>query len=189
MRGFAIECYSSLEQSMCRLLANVSGMEDPTAATVFFKVTASRSRSEILDKLFKAKYGTKYRLFWNSINRHFSQLDQRRNQLVHWGSVSEIGEGAPYKRYLAPPNLWELTDESPQWGEADFMDFASYCDVVKRAINKFVFAHRDGHRIPGEPPPESEPLFQEPLQYPLPSGHRLARSPEAPIFPRPPWEG
>lgn len=186
MRGAAIEGYSSLEQSMCRLLALVSGMEDSAAATVFFKVTASRSRAEILDKLFKAKFGNAYRPFWNSMMAHFRHLDQRRNELVHWASVHEVGGGAD-RLYLSPPNFWTLSEDSPSWTQDELLDFMSRCDVVKRALNGFTFAHREGPRIPNELPPESNPLLQEPLEYPLPAGHRLARSDAAPIFPPPPW--
>jgi len=186
-RGRAIECYSTLEQSQCSLLAVLSGMHESAAGTVFFKITASRSRSAILDKLFKKKFGDKFRPFWNSLINHFAYLDQRRNELVHWGVVVRLGDG-PEKYSLTPPNFWEFNENSPEWKREDFVDFMNRCDVVGRTLNMFTFPMRVKELPPEVLPPEQDPLFQGPLEYPLPPDHRLARLPSMPIIPPPPWE-
>lgn len=84
LRGFAINAYAGLEQSLCLALSHVGDMPPATAATIFFKVTNTRSRNEIIITLKKRKYGDRHNFFWNSIFKEVGRLDEK-------GTASSIG--------------------------------------------------------------------------------------------------
>jgi hypothetical protein len=46
-------------------------MKRENATTIFYKITNTGSRSKILERLLRRKFGTTYNLFWNS---YFKEL-------------------------------------------------------------------------------------------------------------------
>lgn len=184
LRGFAMTYYATLEQSLCGLFAALSDTTPNTAATIFFKITNTRSRMTILDKLFKAKVRG-YRAFWNSVSKEVGQLDQKRNEIVHWAVSVDISDGRPGlegRRFvLIPPNFWSDASESPELDDEALMVFMDRCDVFARALNMFVLACLTQ---PSEPVLQSwRDTCLEPLKHPIPADHPLARTDRASLIP------
>ena len=50
-RGKAIQAYATLEQSLCRLMGDLSGMSPESAAVIFFKITSYGARNSIIESL------------------------------------------------------------------------------------------------------------------------------------------
>lgn len=191
-RAKAIQGYASLEQSFCLLFAHLAGTDQHVAAIIFFKITASRSRAEILSKLFRRKYKDKHNLFWNSVQKQAGQLDQRRNSIVHWNVMTNIHIGGPKGQEttgltLVPPNMWE-TGATPITRD-DLLEFIDRCDVIERTLNIFTLTFSG--ILPPEPKRDAAwlPIFQQPLAYPLPDTHPLSRNYKEPQTPPQPSEG
>lgn len=182
-RSRALDAYGAVEQSLCSLLAHLGGMDGAVAATIFFKITASRSRSAILDKLYKRKYKTEYREFFNSLIALAGTLDQRRNEIVHWHlsmSIYDDDQGNQAARLeLIPPNFWDIGATTPAIGDAELEAFATKCDVVSRAFSVLRM------RLEGIPEIASLDIFDRALPYPLPDNHPLSRKPPAQETPPP----
>ena len=175
VRGRAIGAYASLEQSMCALFAHLSGTPRDVAGVVFFNIHSADSGLKIIDKLLKKKAGDTYSVFWKSIRNYIAAATQRRNEIVHWHVVKEIGDhGVQYK--LTPPNFWDMTSDTPFISVDDLWDFFDMCDVSTRSCNMFGVLFND--EMLRLIPPESIKLHRDmcltEFVYPLPEGHPLA---------------
>jgi hypothetical protein len=114
-RANAINAYASVEQSLCRVFGHLLRTDLDRAAIVFYSITNTHARNRIIDGLLEKRHGTTYEAYWNGIpntqNRRgmfttIRQLDQSRNEIVHWhigfmrGEVPGIG--------LTKPASWPL---------------------------------------------------------------------------------
>jgi hypothetical protein len=185
LRGRAIEAYSTLEYYLCRLLADFSGMTREVASVVFYKVTSTRSRNEILDKLLRKKHGATCRLYWNSVLKEISKIDERRNQIVHWVTIAAPAEDGPDAgrtmlpgaSIFAPPDVpLDANAGTPKIDRDDLFEFVIRTEFFARsleALGRFL-------RPPlfrGQPDLEQlaawREIFQQPATYPPPSSHPL----------------
>jgi hypothetical protein len=176
-RGLAINAYAGLEQSLFMIMADLGEIPHATARLIFFRISNARARNEIVDKLKKAKFGSKNNLFWNSVMKEIGLLDQRRNQVVHWHTNIFLGgdwAGVPSSSGLSNPG--QLGGASPKMTIADLKDFSSRCNVFSQALHQIVFYWR--MVPPGTMTPSLE-IFQRPLTYPPPPGHPLFPKPKA----------
>jgi hypothetical protein len=98
-RARAINGYAELEQSLCSLFATLTGSPIDVAATIFYRITNSHSRNGILESLLERKFKTEFDAYWYGIPNTphkrglftlIKQLDQPRNQGVHWHTVANI---------------------------------------------------------------------------------------------------
>jgi hypothetical protein len=89
-RGRAIQSYAILEQALSGALAEFGGMTRENATTIFYKITNTGSRSKILQKLLRRKFGTTYNLFWNVYFKELTRIDLRRSEIVHWLSAMNV---------------------------------------------------------------------------------------------------
>lgn len=190
----AIQEYSNLESSLCNIFALVGEMKPDIAGIIFYKITASRSRASILDRLYRKKFATEYRLFWNDLLKVVGVLDSQRNEIVHWSVVNHIGgadltlgdtNNAIQTLSLMPPNMWDYDSNTPIRTEADLNAYADKCDVYGRALNIFRLV-LDGSARSHVPPDVFESLrqtFLQPLPNPLPDTHSLSRNYVAPPSP------
>jgi hypothetical protein len=186
-RGFAIQAYADLEQSLCRLFAHLSGTGFDVAAIIFFKITSAGARDTILDRLLKKKHGDTYAAFWNSFQTLVRQVTHKRNEIVHWNAINEVGASGP-KLKLTPPNFWDFDENSPSYTTDDFYAFMKLCDYLCRFCNMFWWfiaplpsAQRDAATVQ-----TWRDIFQQPAVYPPPSNHPLSPTPQAPETQPPP---
>lgn len=91
-RARAIEQYGYLEQSLCMLFAAVLKIEEDYAGVVFFRIASTRARLAIIERLLKKRLAGDYNsAFWNPLIKALKLLDERRNEIVHWQTVMELG--------------------------------------------------------------------------------------------------
>ncbi len=137
-RAKAIEQYSALEQSLCRVFGRALGTEPDYAGIVFFKITSARGRLAMIEKLLRKRLGDRYAsLFWNPAISAIKVLDQKRNEIVHWTTLVHIGDTLPIV-HLVPPNLYDLRPgRSPYWDADKLNEFKGECDYYSRLLNMY----------------------------------------------------
>jgi FAD/FMN-containing dehydrogenase len=168
-RGFAIQAYASLEQSLCTLFNELGEMPPAVAGIIFFKITSARSRLAIIEKLKRRKMGAEYAVFFNAMTKAIGQLDERRNQVVHWDGVPWHEPDRQRAGYLMPPNRTAKLHPDGWIDNDGLVEFDYECDFYAQAIIMFL-----SHRL-GGPLSSSPDIFQRPLEYPPPDTHPLFR--------------
>jgi hypothetical protein len=166
-----------LEQWLCKLFAEVAGMQGKQAAIVFFKIVSKRAVNDILTKLIKLKYEGKYSTFWNSYLKQLRTVDNKRNDIVHWVVEQQvrIKSGHPHeiKVCLIPPHLWGDEPEQTSNSIEDLAEFIAKCNAFSLLCRTFLF--QVAYRRTGPAPPWRD-IYQQPLVYPLPSDHPLSQT-------------
>jgi hypothetical protein len=191
LRAKAIEKYSELEQELCSYLAFFTGTEPLVAATIFFKITASRSRREILDKLKKQKVGVKYSLYWVGALELSGKLDEQRNQIVHWAVTTVVRDSVldptipkaisitlmppPYWRWIGDPDDPDAPEEI---SAADMELFSRKCEFLRLALLNFRIFLAD--QMPSSGHATWREIFQQRLVYPPIPDHPLYQRPIEP---------
>jgi hypothetical protein len=192
IRGKAIQAYATLEQSLSRIFAYLSGMDVETAGIIFFRIASADSRNKILEGLFKKKFKHEFNLFRNSLFDQLRRIDQERNQIVHWNAVSHIGANESGETIselkLMHPNFWPISPDSPTIDTKALLEFIAKCSFYSRLCNMF---HLTTGGFTVAPPAdfESKPwfdIFSQPITYPPPADHPLSQRPPEPDTPPPP---
>jgi hypothetical protein len=185
LRGYAITAYATLEQSLCLLFSILTGISRDIAGIVFFKITSARSRNALVEELLQ-KNGLRqpYAAFWKDYFNKLGQLDQRRNEIVHWATVTTIDttdqDNPRITTSLVPAKYGvALSISMAAIKEQDMKEFIQKCDIYARACNMFTSAVLQ--KV--EPSPD---IFQQPIPDPLPDTHPLFRKRKEQRSPRPP---
>ncbi len=173
-RAEAIDAYASLEHWLCSLFAGLTKMDHDAAAIVFYRIANTRSRNAIIEDLLRRRFGTTYRAYWNSMLKFLGQLDQKRNQIVHW----HIG-GSPEAEYIAaalqrPGNSYFLDPDGSKLTQTDLTDFMGRAQFAATSICCFCLLEWGGFSDPDEPRAWHD-TFLQPLIYPPPEAHPLSR--------------
>lgn len=171
LRGRAIQAYSQLEQALFELFASLTGMPPDMAGIIFFKITNSRARSDIIRKLFRKRHGANFNLFLNSIIDQLQVLDAARNEIVHWNAILVVGEnGEPPAFKLAPPTY---VMDGEFRNEAFIVEFSDKCSYFSSEIGVFVTATTPGrvHGMADETRQSLLERFSQSLSYPPPQAH------------------
>jgi hypothetical protein len=63
IRGKAVQAYVNVEQNLSRLFAGLTGMAPDIANLVFFKISETSRRNDILRELLGIKFSGKYMIF------------------------------------------------------------------------------------------------------------------------------
>jgi hypothetical protein len=191
-RAFAIEGYAKVERSLSLLFASLLGTSLDKAGVVFFRITNTHSRNTILETLLQKAHGDKFRVYWQGTRTEsglftlIRQLDQRRNELVHWHVLNEIAiaeTSHTSREVLKPPNFWNRPTDTQSISVEDLAAFILKADFVHRSLNMFHMATSDMFQITEA---EREPwlrIFEQPVSYPPPDTHPLSpnyREPETP---------
>jgi hypothetical protein len=178
-RAEAIEAYSSLEISLARIFAEVLSTKPDLAGIVLFRIGNTRARNRMIEQLIKRRYGPKYNLYWNSLFKFIGQLDQTRNEVVHWSTsvlpnFNRSGTLTSATVKLVPPNIWDRKRGKQKLTERDLKTFALKCDFAEAAVWSFVtFAvSRYGSR---KRRATWRDIFQQPLAYPPPENHPICQ--------------
>lgn len=184
LRGQSLQAYHSLERSLCHVFAHAGKIDGDVASIIFFKITASRVRDAIIEKLMKKRYGNTYSVFWKSALPFMDHLSHTRNEIVHW-SVAEIalvGTGMPNIVRLVHPNLVSIGQDPKPKSPADLQDFIEKCNFVTGLCSTFVVLLQAPHVFDNDPAMRQTwiDIFQQPMTYPPPSSHPLYRTTSAP---------
>lgn len=190
IRGHAIQSYANLEQSLCRLFAEVSGTTLDIASIIFFKITSSSARDTILDKLMEKKYGDTHSVFWKSAGKIIATLTQTRNHIVHW-NVANLNKDGISGLVLMVPNIfdWVLNRTSePPITIVDILEFNEKCHTVTRLCHMFFCFHHPHLTTTWTPELRQawRDIFQQPIEYPIPDNHPLSQTTIEPETPPPP---
>ncbi len=189
-RAEALENYVLVEQSICDTFIKLSGATNEAGSLIFFKLNNARTRVQILEKLLKPKFYPEYKLFWRSALAAVRQLDETRNQVVHWQTTckSRIKGGtldltaAPEDAWLNPPTHWWGHRNDTKLTANEIFLFVSRCQFVSRHINLFnmIFGGKSHIESFGEtfeawrkrflqsipdPPPKDHPLWTPPAVF------------------------
>ncbi len=177
-RGRAIQGYAGLEQALCGIFSLCTGTTFDVAATIFFKISAARSRNEIIKKLIRKRFGATYNLFWNSVwDRLRKHLDTRRNEIVHWSALATVGSDEhgqmTVELCLKPASYWDdPLGDFPRLSAGDMLAFEDECDFYARIIGQFgttMSGALDASESFDKAPWLA--IFQQPLSYPPPNTH------------------
>jgi hypothetical protein len=168
-RAEAIQSYADLEQALCALFSYVSDTNPQVAGTIYFKITNSRARSDILAKLLRMKHKDTYNLFFNSLNKMIGEIDGKRNSVIHWhmlgiGDSGRRGQPRFREMVLLPPNFWTIDENTPSYNISSLNQFKTQCDYLAWATNSFV-NKLNRREVLGVASPD---IFQQPLNYPPP---------------------
>jgi hypothetical protein len=182
IRGRAIQSWATLEQALCNVFSMVAGLRRDIGGIIFFRIVNTPARDAILEDLLKIKFGDRFNLFWNSVLKALKEISGKRNQIVHWNAISNIGSDASgeltVEVFLRPPKSWGYDPLAPVVKTQDLKDFMAKCDFYTRACNGFYALMKAPVAgdvvIPEEHRKPWVDIFQEPLSYPPPSNHLLS---------------
>jgi len=189
-RALAIEAYAGVESALVVLLGRLLGTTNDLAAIVFFRITNTSARNGIIEKLLEKAHGPKYDTYWHGqpgagaqrripgLFALIQQLDERRNEIVHWhsrSSVSSTGDRwddlVPAYYWARAPHLKPITtpDLNAYIEKANFAQRSLFyfCQFTTKAPDVFMRAYGGEFET-------WESLFQQPVPYPPSSNHPLA---------------
>jgi hypothetical protein len=177
-RAKAVQAYANLEQALCRLFALLCGISLDAAGIIFFKITNSQARNDILAQLFKWRFKSEFNLFQNSLFKTLRPIDIKRNEIIHWNTICEThidDSGMPiHELFLRPPTSWVILSEHPQINDADLNEFYNKCRFYTKVIGMFDAISRGnaGPMTVDELNTWNE-IFQSPIVYPPQEGTPL----------------
>jgi hypothetical protein len=201
LRAGAINSYASVEQALCRLFGMLLGTDLQLGAIVFYRITNTHSRNQILDDLLTKRHGTTYDAYWHGVaglpNRKATgmwsiirQLDQARNEIVHWHVGFRLGsDNSTAIPALTKPDVWPIIHNPDKRviSHQELTEFIYKADFIHRSMNIF-FGVLSGQI----PPPAGKSLreiFERPAFYPPEDTNPLSRNHKAPESPPQPSEG
>lgn len=178
-RGVALDAHAGFEQLLLEVFAHLMDTNLKFGGIVFFRLTNAGLRNRILEDLIAAKFKGRFDLFWfgtpkqDGLMKLIRQVDQRRNEIVHWKSVFSIS-GTTFE--LTPPNVWNETGRPNRITVDDIYEFTAKCDCLRHYAGNFNWRttiYREGENSdksrawldrfdqpPSYPPDEDHPLFK-----------------------------
>jgi hypothetical protein len=195
IRGHAIQAYANLEQALCRLFAMLSGMDDRTAAIIFFRITNTSARNAIIERLFRGKFQTLFNLFRNSLMADLHPIDSQRNEIVHWNVTNQIDHDSSgnmvVEVIMQPPTfITAASPDAPRRNTKDLIDFITKCSFYAQLITMFHVTLDDrsttAHNLSEDAVKTWRGIFLQPITYPPPEDHPLSPKPAAPDNQPPP---
>jgi hypothetical protein len=194
VRGMAIQSYALLEQALGDLFAGLSDTNPIIAGITFFRLTSTRARNTILEKLFKNKFRSEYNLFRNSLFKQLPPIDIERNQIVHWNAINEIarsddGTSATGTLFLQAPFLWMPDERGPRLSIDDLLTFIEKCiffAAIVRMFSSIIVHHREFYGFSPDFQDAWRDIFQQPITYPPPADHPSRRMQSTRGIPPPP---
>jgi hypothetical protein len=205
-RAQAIDAYAGVEQSLCRLLSALLNVDWQAAAIIFYNVQNSHARNRIFDDLLTKRHGSKYETWWSGVaNTHprrglsnlIRQLDQDRNEIVHWHIGQKLSEDERGWPALQKPRAVQLIEPHMKSLSAlELVAFIEKSSFVERSLNLFCSIAAGVDEVNYD---RTDPyawrveswlqIFQQPALYPPPDTHPLSPSYIEPESPPQPSEG
>jgi hypothetical protein len=185
-RGGAIGAYALVEQELFALFSHLMNVPMDYAGVPFFRINNARARNAILSRLLRKRHGSAYNIFFNSlITSHLQQMDEKRNQIVHWAIWLNVVESPNGEQKLHsslnPPNYWDWAEGSPKIYINEIYDFIVKCDFLSHLINMFgatISGQWEKTQVQGGGASEAtwREIFRQPVTYPPPCNHPLYRT-------------
>jgi hypothetical protein len=172
-RATSIEQYANIEQALVALCAHLMGVTVDVAGVPFFQMNNARARLIMLERLLKKRHGSEFNVFWNSLQKQLREMDNTRNQIVHWITEKTVTSDNESWTCLVGANYWDRTENSPKLRLDDLYDFILKCDFIYHLLQHFTWVisksskmiHPTWPAICHEevvyPPPETHPLFRK----------------------------
>ena len=184
-RGVALDAYSDFEQILMEVFAHLIGANLKYGGIVFFRLTNTGMRIKILEKLIDAKHGTQFDQYWHGIQKQdglfdlIRQLDQRRNEIVHWKAVGTLPS---HEFSLRPPNLWSGKKNVKSLSIDDVYEFVAKVDCLRHYAGNFNWwttRRKEGEPLPAKFVPWRD-IFSQPPSFPPSQDHPLFQIWKAP---------
>lgn len=180
-RGYALDCYSSLEIEMTEALTTLTEMDDYISNIIFWRIVNSKSRLTILDECLNYRTTQTPALsvlcpFWNSVLSRIRALDQSRNNIIHWTHAAKhLGPDIVPQPVIIKPGYRKQT--SQEYSVNDVLAFSDNCYSARRGLGYFLHAYqhiRQGLQIE---PQSSLGICLSPIPDQPQSNHPLFRTP------------
>lgn len=92
---------------MCRVFAEILGVNQGSGALVFFKIRDTLERGRIVSELLDRKFGDQCSEFRKSIKTQYNKLSEVRNRIVHWAKITIVsGADGEMTVALSRPDYW-----------------------------------------------------------------------------------
>jgi hypothetical protein len=159
------------------------------AGVVFFKITATGYRDQIIETLLEKRYGDKWDAFWSGKNGEkgsgisvlIRQLNDKRNQIVHWHTLLNIGADGKAKNFvLRPPNFWDTRPDRPFIDTGQLNEFSDKAQFVAGSVMAFGQFLGNPSGFPQEVADAWPKIFEQPATYPPSDSHPLSPNYKAP---------
>jgi hypothetical protein len=198
-RAYAIDAYARVEQSLCGLFGHVMGTTRELAVIVFYRITNTHSRNRIIEELIEKRYGDAYNAYLNGIPNtpHRSgllsiirQLDQKRNEIVHWhmGLTFRVPQRVGPSLMKPDTHPFTLDPNHPIITSDEMIDFSRKAYFVSRSVNGLLWFLQN--KTADDPACATwQEIFAQPASYPPPDNHLLSRNHVEPESPPPPSGG
>ena len=187
-RGKAINAYAGVEPALCNIFGLLLGVEGyEVAPTVFYSITNTHSRNRIMDDLLEKRHGPTYQAYWNGIpgtpNKSglftiIRQLDQMRNEIVHWHLGVKSGNPLmkilpDVQRELGKPRLTPIIEPTARTiSISELQEFIRRANFVERSLMLFLVFVIPFENIKSlisgwdEMRPTLREIFAQPASYP-----------------------
>lgn len=181
-----------IEQNLNSLFANLLQSTPQLAGIVFYRITNTSSRNAVIESLIEQRHGSKYEAYLNGIpntpNRKglFSlirQLDQRRNEIVHWHTLHDVVMDAGKTTstlYLTKPNAWSFPTEVQKITVEDMQAFCEKATFTAKSIAHFDLTAAGWITDETALRDAWIEICQQPCIYPPPDTHPLSPNYKAP---------
>jgi hypothetical protein len=189
LRGRAMQAYATLEQSLFKLFAALTGLEYGLAAAVFFKISPPRQVLKLLQELLQKKHGETYLKFWKSLQGHISNSTDTRNPIVHWNVALSVTSDGTRDYMLIPADYMSGRNLHPIYASS-IQDFTDKCEFLFRLCSMFrSFAVPDAPMLTHMGTEQLQAwrgIFEQEVVYPPPSTHPQYQKPPEPENQPPP---
>jgi len=179
LRAHAIQAFANVESALSMMFSQWLGIGLDLGGLVFFRIVNTHSRNRILDDLKRHHFQDQYALFWNSLLKLIRQIDQRRNEIVHWHIVNTVNLDLPHEKgstlTLSPPTGWTIKSP-PSVNESDLQEFIEKCHFASRLATMFSLLKSQHVDQLGDTWLD---IFQQPVIYPPPDNHPLSPNSKA----------
>lgn len=175
-RVAALEAYSELEHSIIRLLGFLASTDLFVAYAIFTRIGSTHARIAIARDLWRLKFKDADNPFINSTFKSIRELDQRRNNIVHWTLGMAVTDDREDESFLAPGALHKFVYGDGRLSAHDLTEFSLECWFVSAHITMYLLHQTHPEAVPDEPSPWLD-IFQKPIDYPpLEQSHPLFQS-------------
>lgn len=86
----ALKAYAMLEHELCLLLKAIIPVEAPIASTIFYSISATRTRYAIINSILEINYPDTFAKAWPKLEKWLIPRDTARNHIIHWGQNMHV---------------------------------------------------------------------------------------------------
>jgi hypothetical protein len=184
-RALSIEAYARIESSFTVLLATLLDTKHDIASIIFFEIVNTRARNKIIQSLITRVHGERFNTYWNGQKGQpdkpnkpglfslIQQIDEERNQIVHWHPTGNSSSTGEKWEDLRPAYYWARKPNVGPINTSALNRFIQKANFVYRSVDAFWrFIKKPMFFSEVERDAWSH-IFEQPVLYPPPSEHPL----------------